>query len=673
MTWYPIAFLPPQLEKDGIPYSGAVLKCYDAGTSTPIPMATDYLGVTTTSSFPLNADGYPNYQGTIIIPHIQQTYKIALYPDQASADANSGAVWTIDNNQISSGTNEPFIQYFDGDGVTGTFTLSESFGTDTRLLMVFSDRAITNYTSNTDFATDTIWSRGAGWTIGAGVATAAGAISTAISQNAVTPLVQGQSYTVEFTVTASAGTLTPSVGGNAGTTRGAGTWRETIIAGATQVIAFTGVGFTGTLDNASVKGTGTSRRMINRPDEMTLANNLLTLTNIPPAGTKNVIVFAPSLLIGAANASAEAAAISEANALTYSINAASAAAGLAGTSTTSLTIGSGSFSLTTQAGKQFSVGSWLIMASASNTSNYMSGQVTAYNSSTGAMTIFVPASSNYYGGFGVTASDWVIQVCGVAGAVGGIGSGTADMKSQTFVAGSGFTAGTTTQLTLTNTPLPASASALFIAFDGVIQHPSKWSLNVSTNIITFTAAIPVGVSEVYCYWFKDIAVGTPTDGTVTPPKIATGYGLVPSGAVLGFAMSTVPTGWLECTGAAVSRTTYASLFAAIGTMYGAGDGSTTFNIPDYLGVFFRVWDHGRGADPDAASRTNRGDGTTGDNVGTRQADAFKSHTHTYNAFNGGGLAASASGTAGSGTSPTSSTGGNETRPRNVNIMCCIKT
>jgi microcystin-dependent protein len=53
-----------------------------------------------------------------------------------------------------------------------------------------------------------------------------------------------------------------------------------------------------------------------------------------------------------------------------------------------------------------------------------------------------------------------------------------------------------------------------------------------------------------------------------------------TGAIIGFAGSSIPSGWLECDGAAVSRSTYAALFAAIGTAYGVGDGSTTFNVPD---------------------------------------------------------------------------------------------
>ena len=71
---------------------------------------------------------------------------------------------------------------------------------------------------------------------------------------------------------------------------------------------------------------------------------------------------------------------------------------------------------------------------------------------------------------------------------------------------------------------------------------------------------------------------------------------LPAGAVQFFAMSSVPTGWLACNGAAVSRSTFAALFAAISTVYGAGDGSTTFNVPDLRGDFLRGWDDGRGVD-----------------------------------------------------------------------------
>lgn len=58
------------------------------------------------------------------------------------------------------------------------------------------------------------------------------------------------------------------------------------------------------------------------------------------------------------------------------------------------------------------------------------------------------------------------------------------------------------------------------------------------------------------------------------------YADAPVGAIIPYGGSTAPTGWLICNGAAVSRTTYSDLFAVIGTKYGAGDGSTTFNLPD---------------------------------------------------------------------------------------------
>lgn len=69
------------------------------------------------------------------------------------------------------------------------------------------------------------------------------------------------------------------------------------------------------------------------------------------------------------------------------------------------------------------------------------------------------------------------------------------------------------------------------------------------------------------------------DGAVTASKLAAGVG-VPSGAIMAFGGSTAPEGWLLCDGSAKSRTAYAALFAAIGTAYGPGDGSTTFNLPD---------------------------------------------------------------------------------------------
>jgi microcystin-dependent protein len=60
----------------------------------------------------------------------------------------------------------------------------------------------------------------------------------------------------------------------------------------------------------------------------------------------------------------------------------------------------------------------------------------------------------------------------------------------------------------------------------------------------------------------------------------TGIEGIPSGTIVPWSDSSIPTGFLECTGQAVSRSTYATLFGIIGTTYGAGNGSTTFNVPD---------------------------------------------------------------------------------------------
>lgn len=78
-----------------------------------------------------------------------------------------------------------------------------------------------------------------------------------------------------------------------------------------------------------------------------------------------------------------------------------------------------------------------------------------------------------------------------------------------------------------------------------------------------------------------IALEGKKDGTLTWD----GQPLLPVGVVQAFAGSTTPAGWLLCDGSAVSRTTYAKLFAVIGTTYGAGDGSTTFNLPDLVDKF----------------------------------------------------------------------------------------
>ncbi len=71
-----------------------------------------------------------------------------------------------------------------------------------------------------------------------------------------------------------------------------------------------------------------------------------------------------------------------------------------------------------------------------------------------------------------------------------------------------------------------------------------------------------------------------SDGTGWARVSGTPTSATPSGFIAASGGTTVPTGWLECNGQAVSRTTYAALFTAIGTAFGTGDGSTTFGLPD---------------------------------------------------------------------------------------------
>lgn len=80
-----------------------------------------------------------------------------------------------------------------------------------------------------------------------------------------------------------------------------------------------------------------------------------------------------------------------------------------------------------------------------------------------------------------------------------------------------------------------------------------------------------------------------TAGINFPNNSQQAVAYLPAGMVLHFANATAPTGWLICDGSAVSRTTYADLYAAISTIYGVGDGSTTFNVPDLRGQFIRGW------------------------------------------------------------------------------------
>lgn len=153
---------------------------------------------------------------------------------------------------------------------------------------------------------------------------------------------------------------------------------------------------------------------------------------------------------------------------------------------------------------------------------------------------------------------------------------------------------------------------------------------------------------------------------------------LPSGAVIYVAQVSAPSGFLKANGAAVSRTTYSALFAAIGTTFGVGDGATTFNLPDLRAEFIRGLDDGRGIDTSRA-------------LGSAQIDSFQGHWHnlTYTAAssigsggnsyiqqtisnnNAGPVADTVRAPISDGTNGTPRTS-TETRPRNLALLACIK-
>lgn len=112
-------------------------------------------------------------------------------------------------------------------------------------------------------------------------------------------------------------------------------------------------------------------------------------------------------------------------------------------------------------------------------------------------------------------------------------------------------------------------------------------------------------------WVLDIVTQGYVQEQLEPVKAAI-VARLPAGFVAAWPGNTPPDGWLVCNGSAVSRTTYADLFAAIGTTFGAGDGSTTFKLPDYQGDFLRGYLSG-----------------TSSAIGTRQAEGLPEYQRLY--------------------------------------------
>ena len=226
-----------------------------------------------------------------------------------------------------------------------------------------------------------------------------------------------------------------------------------------------------------------------------------------------------------------------------------------------------------------------------------------------------------------------------------------------------------------NLPLAAGDIAgaghwLVMNFDTTLD---KWVLQ--NPVVTQASDTRAGIVELATA--AEVQAGTDNTRAVTPAGLAAAAAVyAPPGMVAYFARNTAPSGWLKANGAAVSRTTYAALFAAIGTTYGAGDGSTTFNLPDLRAEFIRGWDDGRGVDSGRA-------------FGSAQADAMQGHGHENTSFRAGSTGGTgeylgANNVPGGetrtgrittpvsdGTNGTPRTA-SETRPRNIALLACIK-
>ncbi len=262
--------------------------------------------------------------------------------------------------------------------------------------------------------------------------------------------------------------------------------------------------------------------------------------------------------------------------------------------------------------------------------------------------------------------------------------------NQSFIAGTDQFTGNGSSTNFTLSRLVNTPNDIQVTIANVVQNPTSYTISGSTLVIT--PAVANGVSIYVRYLTTTLQSVGVSDGSVTTPKIANGAVTlsklfttgtpssstylrgdmtwatvvgVPSGTIVQFGANTAPSGWLECNGAAISRTTYAALFAVTGTTFGAGDGSTTFNLPDMRGYFARGWDNGRGIDSGRA-------------FGSNQAGSVGAHTHGIptgiNRNTNSSVAFPSMATAADTTTlNTYANSGTETRPVNVALLFCIKT
>ena len=255
--------------------------------------------------------------------------------------------------------------------------------------------------------------------------------------------------------------------------------------------------------------------------------------------------------------------------------------------------------------------------------------------------------------------------------------------------------GSTVAFDLSKSFSQAGQNDLQIFVDNVRQEPTE-AYSASGLSLVMTQAPANGVSFYVIYKGLAQITTSPSDGSVgdaqiqngsiTAGKVNSSFAQtlgVPAGIILPYGSTSAPTGYLSCDGAAVSRSTYSTLFSAIGTTWGVGDNSSTFNVPDLRAMFLR------GTGTHGTANMAKGTDFSAPAVGTIENDQMQDHKHqtimspgtSYQTYSSYAIGNNAYGTTynfnttapqeinSQGTPRT----GDETRPVNAAVLYVIKT